>query len=329
MNPSPSHVNRKALIAAVVGTACLLGSCAPLGKAAYQSWYGGPVRVIPLGAAAPLQGMALTIEPGRHARVALRVSLKTSEAAAVSERHAALATLKIRDSEGHVLQDESCDTDAGAAHGAQGRIAEAGDDRLVLHYDFPKFMAPANGRILIDAALPAARRDGTVVEAAELTLNDALCDYAVGVTLGVFMLLAGWIAAVVGVLTLLGNPSTPGVSAAPDAAQRHAAMRGHLLGLLGYLLPLGHLLVMARWWVKHRGLSAFVEEHGREALNFQLSILVYLLIAFTLSLVLIGLLMLPLVLLFNIVMMIEAASQARAGHRFRYPLTFRFLRAPG
>ena len=105
-------------------------------------------------------------------------------------------------------------------------------------------------------------------------------------------------------------------------------MRGHLLGLLAYPLPLVHLLVMATAWVRGRKGSAFVEEHGREALNFQLSMLVYLLIAFSLSLVLIGLLMLPLVLLFHLVMLIEAAVQARAGHRFRYPLTFRFLRAP-
>ena len=322
-------MNRKALIAAVVGLACLLGSCAPLGTAAYHTWYGSQVRVLPLAADAPLQGMALNIEPGRHARIALRVRLKAVAAAVGSERHVAPATLKIRDSEGHVLLDESRDIDAGGVRDTQGRSAAAGGGHLLLHYDFPKFMAPANGRILIDAALPAVRSDSAQVEAVELTLHDALGDYAVGVTLGVFMLLAGWIAAVVGVLSLLGNPSTPAVSAAPDTAQRRAAMRGHVLGLLGYMLPLVHLLAMARWWVTHRGLSAFVEEHGREALNFQLSILVYVLIAFTLSLVLIGLLMLPLVLVFNIVMMIEAASQARAGHRFRYPLTFRFLRAPG
>ena len=329
MNPPITRLNRTALFAAVAGLASLLGSCAPLGSAAWHTWRGSPARVLPLAADAPLSGMPLALTAARHARVALVVALKATDTPAAKPAHAVPVTIKISDAQGHGLMNEWRDTQAAGAHRAGANIARAGGGHLTLHYDFPKFMAPADGRILIDARLAAERNDGTRVEKAELIVTDDIGDYAVGVNFGVFMLLAGWIAAVVGVLTLLGNPSPPSGAQRPAAGERGAAMRGHLLGLLAYPLPLVHLLVLALWWVRGRGRSALVEEHGREALNFQLSILVYLLIAFSLSLVLIGILMLPLVLLFQAVMTIEGAVQARAGHRFRYPLTFRFLRAPG
>lgn len=328
MNAPAPRLNRKALIAAVAGIASLIGSCAPLGTAAWHTWHGNPARVLPLAAAAPLQAVSVDVEPGRHARIALLVALKAGEKQARKLKRAVPATLRVSDSQGRVLLDETRDTEAGGAANAHARIAKAGGGHLSLHYDFAKFMAPADGHIVIDATLAAERDDGAVLEKAELIVNDGIGDYAVGVTFGVFMLLAGWIAAVVGVLTLLGNPTPPVAQSLVDSGERKAAMRSHLFGLLAYPLPFVHLLVMSVAWLRGRKSSAFVEEHGREALNFQLSILVYLLIAFTLSLALVGILMLPLVLLFQMVMMIEAAVQARAGHRFRYPLTFRFLRAP-
>ncbi len=328
MNVPAPRLNRKALIAAVAGIACLIGSCAPLGSAAWRTWQGNAPRVLPLSAAAPLRDLVLDLQPGRHARIALVVALTASEQPAAHGSRAVPATLRVSDAQGKVLLEETRDTDAGGARHAQARIAKAGGGHLTLHYDFAKFMVPADGRILIDATLAAERDDGATLDNAELIVNDGIGDYAVGVSFGVFMLLAGWIAAVVGVLSLLGNPPPPLAPPVLGAQERGAAMRAHLLGLLVYPLPFVHLLVMAAAWVRGRKRSAFVEEHGREALNFQLSILVYLLIAFSLSLVLIGLLMLPLVLLFQLVMTIEAAVQARAGHRFRYPLTFRFLRAP-
>ncbi len=321
-------MNRKALLAAVLGIACLLGSCAPLGTAAWHTWHGNPTRVLALSAQAPLEAVTVQVEPGRYARVALLVSLKALDKPAAGQVLAVPATLRVRDSAGHVLLEETRNTEAAGARSGKVRIAKAGNGELSLHYDFAKFMAPADGRIVLDASIAAQRDDGAALDKAEVTVKDGMGDHSVGVTFGVFMLLAGWIAAVVGVLTLIGNPPPPREQAVVEAHERSLALRGHLFGLLAYPLPLVHLLVMSVAWLRGRPTSAFVEEHGREALNFQLSILVYLLIAFTLSLALIGLLMLPLVLLFQLVMTIEAAVQARAGHRFRYPLTFRFLRAP-
>jgi uncharacterized protein len=324
MNPLIARLNRKALCATVAGSICLIGSCAPLGNAAWHTWRSSPARVLPLSADAPLVGVALQLTPARHGRIALVVVLQARATATATAVPAAPVNIKISDAQGRQLLNTSRTSQAVNAHRSWSDTAPGAGDHETLHYDFPKFMVPADGRIVIDAQL----NDAAQVGSAELVINDDLGDYAVAVNFGVFMLLAGWIAAVVGGLSLLDRPAPPGPGLSATREERNAALRGHLLGLLAYPLPFAHLLVMAAWWWRAGRDSAFVEEHGREALNFQLSILVYLLIAFTLSLVLIGVLMLPLVLLFQVVMTIEAAVQARAGHRFRYPLTFRFLRAP-
>lgn len=326
MSPARARLNRKALYAAVVGSLCLLGSCAPLGNAAWHTWQSSPARVLSVSADAPLAGVTLHLTPARHARVAVLLALPAAGGQAAAR--ALPFTLTVSDTQGRPVFDESRAKQAANAQPWRAHSARGAGERVTLHYDFPKFMVPADGRIVIDAQLATVRPAGLPLEKAELVINDDLGDYAVAVNFGVFMLLAGWIAAVVGGLSLLDRPAPPTNGLRATGEERSAALRGHLLGLLAYPLPFAHLLVMAAWWLRAGRRSAFVEEHGREALNFQLSILVYLLIAFTLSLVLIGVLMLPLVLLFQVVMTIEATVQARAGHRFRYPLTFRFLRAP-
>ncbi|MEE8457427.1 MAG: DUF4870 domain-containing protein, partial [Acidimicrobiia bacterium] len=68
------------------------------------------------------------------------------------------------------------------------------------------------------------------------------------------------------------------------------------------------------------------EHHSREALNFQLSILIYLIISGILVLVLIGILLIAAVVIFQLVMAIIAAVKAANGEMYRYPLTMRMVK---
>ena len=65
--------------------------------------------------------------------------------------------------------------------------------------------------------------------------------------------------------------------------------------------------------------------HSREALNFQISVLIYGIISALLILVLIGFLMLFALVIFAFVAGIVAAIKAANGQAFRYPLTIRFV----
>ena len=71
---------------------------------------------------------------------------------------------------------------------------------------------------------------------------------------------------------------------------------------------------------------ASVNVHGKEAINFQLSMLLYAFISGLLMFVVIGILLLPLVALFGFVMPIVAGVKAREGTMFNYPLTIRFIK---
>ena len=76
--------------------------------------------------------------------------------------------------------------------------------------------------------------------------------------------------------------------------------------------------------------SAFVELHAKEAFNFNLSMFLYMLIAYVLAFVTLGiglLVILPVGLVFVVVWLvcsIKAAMRANDGLTYRYPLTFRF-----
>jgi uncharacterized protein len=100
----------------------------------------------------------------------------------------------------------------------------------------------------------------------------------------------------------------------------------HASALLGLFLHfLGHLLGPLIVWMVKRGDSPEIDAHGRESLNFQLSMLIYDAIAAILCLVLIGIPILIALWIMNTVCVIIASIRASEGKFYRYPITIRFL----
>lgn len=71
--------------------------------------------------------------------------------------------------------------------------------------------------------------------------------------------------------------------------------------------------------------SAYIREHAKEALNFQLSILVYMMAGIMLMMVLIGFVVLFIVPIANIVLVIIATIKANNNVLYRYPFSLRFI----
>lgn len=110
-------------------------------------------------------------------------------------------------------------------------------------------------------------------------------------------------------------------------AARTWAVACHASALLGFFVPAGgHILAPLIVWLLKRGESAEVDEHGKESLNFQLSMLIYSVVAAVLMLMLIGFVLLPLLHVANLVLVIIASLRASEGQMYRYPLTIRFLK---
>jgi len=101
----------------------------------------------------------------------------------------------------------------------------------------------------------------------------------------------------------------------------HAAA---LLGLFSYFL--GHLLGPLIVWLVKRGDSLEVDAHGKESLNFQISMLIYDAIAAILCIVLIGIPILIALWVLNTVLVIIASIQASEGKLYRYPITIRLIK---
>ena len=91
-------------------------------------------------------------------------------------------------------------------------------------------------------------------------------------------------------------------------------------------VPLAHVLAPLVVWLIKRDAHPFIDEQGKEALNFQISMTIYALVSAVLIIVIIGLLLLPIVLIADLVLVIVASIKASNGQSYRYPLTIRFIK---
>jgi uncharacterized Tic20 family protein len=110
---------------------------------------------------------------------------------------------------------------------------------------------------------------------------------------------------------------------------RKWAMFCHLAGLAG-LLPMtpvfGSVIAPLIIWQIKKDEFEFVDEQGKEALNFQISILIYAIAAGLLCFACIGFFLLPAVYIFDLIFLLIAAVKANNGERYRYPLSIRFIK---
>ncbi len=104
------------------------------------------------------------------------------------------------------------------------------------------------------------------------------------------------------------------------------AMLCHVGVFAGYIIPFGHILAPLIIWLIKKDESPFVDDQGKESLNFQISVSIYAVIAALLTLIAIGLILLIALLIFDVVMVIIATVRANSGERYRYPLCLRFIK---
>jgi hypothetical protein len=121
------------------------------------------------------------------------------------------------------------------------------------------------------------------------------------------------------------EPVDPG--AAPSETARTLGMACHLLGFAGVTgIPFANILGPLVMWLVKREEYPFVDDQGKQALNFQISFTIYGIVAFFSLFILIGFLLLPAVGITWIVLTIIAAVRAQKGEAYRYPLTIPFMK---
>jgi len=107
--------------------------------------------------------------------------------------------------------------------------------------------------------------------------------------------------------------------------ERMWGMLCHLGALAGFAFPLGNVIVPLVIWMIKKEDMPFVDDQGKESLNFQITVAIAMAVCFLLSFVVIGLLLMPVVGIGALIFVIIAGTKANEGERYRYPWAIRIL----
>ena len=107
--------------------------------------------------------------------------------------------------------------------------------------------------------------------------------------------------------------------------ERTWGMIAHVAAFAGFVVPFGSVLGPLVVWLMKRDSMPHVDREGKEALNFNLSFLIYFVISIVLILVLVGILLVIAAAVTWLVLVITATVKASNGESYRYPLTMRFI----
>jgi uncharacterized Tic20 family protein len=110
----------------------------------------------------------------------------------------------------------------------------------------------------------------------------------------------------------------------------------HLSGFAGWFFPFGNIIAPLILWMAKKNENAYIDAHGKAAVNFQLSLILYgfllaiLILPITfltlgLGLIAIILALIP-VLILKIVLIISASLKANNGEYYEYPFTIEFIK---
>ncbi|QAY71939.1 DUF4870 domain-containing protein [Xylanimonas protaetiae] len=114
----------------------------------------------------------------------------------------------------------------------------------------------------------------------------------------------------------------------PEHEARGWASAAHWAPLALTVLSAGLLAILAPLviWLMHRQRSWLVDVNAKEALNFQITLVIAYVVGAILTVVLVGFLVLLAALVCSFVFGIQGAMAASRGEAYRYPISIRFVK---
>jgi uncharacterized Tic20 family protein len=345
---------KTAIIVLVLGVALVGGSLAPFGMTIMRGMDANPVleRILEVGTV--LETATFAVDTENLVQVAVRIELFTpsvqENALEFGDRFTARYRFpfeyRLLDAAGAPLQHRVAYL---SWQSGQRTITDRNIDQrggtVTVESAFAKRRIAPPGRIQIQARIDRDDTYDAEIRDAWLIVYDGVYDHTRPILAGIIMLMLG------GPLTLLGTvlvvvrlvataPTSGG--ALPERADlgserasgatfvgddaRHRAMWCHVSALAGYLIPLAGLIAPLVIWLLNRDRAPFIDDQGKEAVNFRISMYLYYLAAFLLIVVLLGVPLLLFLALFDLVVVIIAAVRASDGDWYRYPLRIRWIR---
>ena len=107
--------------------------------------------------------------------------------------------------------------------------------------------------------------------------------------------------------------------------ERNWAMFCHLSAFAGFFFPFGGIIGPLVCWLTRRDESVWIYINGRNSLNFQLSMLLYIVLALPLCFIIIGFPIVALLGTIKVICIVIASVKASKGEPFKYPLVIPFI----
>lgn len=338
-------MNRSTSIALLlIGVLLFLGSCTPFAYILYHEAVVSPIESYSLSTGGASDKATFQARPGTLARFTLEADITTSsvqeDTESFDEEYLARFKFPVRysigDSSGNILLHKKTTLawkDGDSISKSNSNTSSTGGT-LTASTKLNKFTVPADGNIAIDIELGEDTTYEASYSSPQLHLYEGMINNTWYIVAGVVMLFLGFVLAIIGFILVVvrsaqadNQQHADQETASDNNAINQEAMIIQLSALSGYIIPLGSLIVPVVLWLIWREKDPYLDEMGREAVNFQLTMLVYYCICFVLFFVLIGFLLIIAAMIFHIAYIIVGAVQTSRGVNFRYPMTIRFFRS--
>ena len=108
--------------------------------------------------------------------------------------------------------------------------------------------------------------------------------------------------------------------------EKNWGMFCHLAALAGFIIPLGNLVGPLVVWLIKKDQYGFADYNGKESLNFQITVLIAMLVSLLLTLIVIGFILMAAVGVFALVVTILAIVKSSKGEYYKYPCCLRLIK---
>lgn len=332
-----------------LGFLLLLGSCAPFGTAIMRGLSAHQATRLALTLDTEYLSEPIALQTDQFIQLAARLDIATpaitlGTADDGNDEFKAQYNFPLHYSietpEGHIIASQKTRiawNHSGGGQSVTDKQLSSQGGTLTLEQDFDKIKLQTQAPIRVRIKIGSDTQYQAQAQNIEAIVYDDVYRHGPMITAGVAMLIAGFLFLLVGIVALIALLANQTQRRAPsngqtlsiDAQERNGrdwAMWCHLGAYAGFIVPFGGLIAPVLLWIMGRERYAFADRHGSEAVNFRISITLYYILALALSIILVGLLLLPVIMLFDLIMPIIGAVKAHSGEEFRYPLTLRFIR---
>ncbi|WP_339498028.1 DUF4870 domain-containing protein [Pseudomonas canadensis] len=112
----------------------------------------------------------------------------------------------------------------------------------------------------------------------------------------------------------------------PSYEVRQGAMLCHLAAFLGFVFPFGSVVGPLILWQMKKEVDPFIDDQGKEALNFQITVAIAWIACIVLAFAVIGFFLMVALAIATVVLTIIGSIKANKGVVYRYPLTWRLIK---